>query len=94
MWLVVVPGLVVANKVVDISPAVKEVARAKNRALREVTGTDQQDRLSHASGSMWLQAIVATCAGFCIALPMGIILLYKQSDECPENTCIFALISW
>ena len=57
----------------------------------QVDRADQQDRLSYGSGSSWLQAIVATCAGFYIASLTGIILLYKHFDECAGNTWIITL---
>jgi hypothetical protein len=56
-----------------------------------VDRSDQADRLEYGSGSVWLQAIVATCVAFYIFTLTGIGLLYEYFGGCSENTWIITL---
>jgi hypothetical protein len=58
-----------------------------------VDRADQADRLVYGSGNYWLQAIVATCAGFYVTTLIGIILLfhYFGGSGCADNNWIISL---
>lgn len=56
-----------------------------------VDRADQADRLDYGTGGVWLRAIVGTCAAFYTLSIVGISLLYRYFDECPENTWIITL---
>jgi serine incorporator 1/3 len=56
-----------------------------------VEKSNECDRLSYGSGQKWLRAIVATCVGMYSLAIIGISLLYRFFDGCPENTTVITL---
>jgi hypothetical protein len=52
---------------------------------------DQSDRYEYGSGGVWLRAIVATCVAFYSLTILGIGILYRVFNDCPENTWIITL---
>jgi len=56
-----------------------------------VNRADIADRYDYGSGSVWLRAIVASCAIFYILSITGIALLYSFFSGCAENTWIITL---
>ena len=56
-----------------------------------VEKSNECDRLAYGSGQKWLRAIVATCVGLYSLAIIGISLLYRFFDGCPENTAVITL---
>lgn len=56
-----------------------------------VEKSNECDRLSYGSGQKWLRAIVSACVGLYSLAIIGISLLYRHFQGCPENIWVITL---
>ena len=56
-----------------------------------VEKSNEYDTISNGSGGKWLQAILGTCVFMFSSAVVGISLLYRFYDDCPENIWIITL---
>lgn len=56
-----------------------------------VEKSNEYDTISYGSGGKWLQAILGTCVFMFSSAVVGISLLYRFYDDCPENIWIITL---